>query len=277
MEEEHKNLLIKADTLQKESEIAEQNMIGIVLGLSKKGFKVFGSTFAAFLTRAHDQIRMAALSSGNFTLCGSHCGVSIGEDGATQMGLEDIALFRSLPNSIIFYPSDAVSTEKIIKECLKIKGIKYIRTTKPKTKVIYNKDEKFVVGDFKILKQSKKDKIVLVGAGITLHEVLKTNDILKKERILTAVVDLYCIEPLNVKKFLDFVKKHGGKVVVSEDHYAEGGIGEMLSGVLENTGIEIKRLAVKEIPHSGKTEELLALYKINSSAIASNAQALLRS
>src|SRR3989338_3379627 len=153
--------------------IAEQNMIGMALGLSVKGFNVFSSTFSCFLTRAHDQIRMAALSSGNFTICGSHSGISIGEDGGSQMGLADIAMFRCLPNSYVFYPSDAVSTEKLMYLCSKIHGLKYIRTTRGKTPVIYNNKEEFSLGDFKVLRKSNKDKFVLVGSGITLYECLK--------------------------------------------------------------------------------------------------------
>ena len=246
-----------------ETFIAEQNMIGIALGLSKKGFLPFASTFSAFLSRAHDQIRMAALSNADMIIVGSHSGVSIGEDGASQMGLEDISIFRSLPNSKVLYPSDAISTEKLTKLATKIKGITYIRTTRPKTQVIYSNEEKFPLGDFKILKQSKKDKAVLVGSGITLHECLKAQEKLDN----VSVIDLYCIKPFNVKKFISFVKKHGNKIIITEDHYREGGIGEMLAEELENEKIRISHLYVKEIPHSGKSEELLKKYKIDSDAI----------
>jgi transketolase len=248
--------------------IAEQDLVGICLGMSKKGFNVFGSTFAAFLSRAHDQIRMGALSNANFTLCGSHAGVSIGEDGASQMGLEDIAMFRALPNSIVLYPSDAVSTEKLVYLAAKTKGLKYIRTTRGKTPVVYPKKEEFKIGEFKVLRQGAKDKFVLVGAGITLHECLKAHELLKEKKIDSAVVDLYCVKPFNSKKFIDFIKKHGMKVVVVEDHYEEGGIGEMLAEELENTGVMIKHLFVPEIPHSGKPEELLKKYGIDAGAIA---------
>ncbi|MFH1376890.1 MAG: transketolase [Candidatus Woesearchaeota archaeon] len=246
-----------------EAYIAEQNMIGMALGLSKKDFNVFASSFSAFLSRAHDQLRMAAVSDANFTVCGSHSGVSIGKDGASQMGLEDISMFRSLPNSIIFYPSDAVSTEKLTKLCAKLKGIKYIRTTRPKTPVIYKNSENFKIGDFKVLKKSKKDKAVVVGSGITVHEALKAYKELKN----IAVIDLYCIKPFNSKKFIKFIKKHGNKVIIAEDHYKEGGIGEMLISELKNTNIKIKHLYIPEIPHSGTQEQLLNKYKINSKAI----------
>ena len=197
-------------------------------------------------------------------MCGSHCGVSIGEDGASQMGLEDISIFRSLNGSSVFYPSDAVSTEKIVNLACELEGIKYIRTTRGKTSVIYKNDEKFDVGDFKALREGKKDKAVLVGAGITLHECLKAYDELKNKNIETAVVDLYCIKPFKAEKFIEFVKKHGRKIIVVEDHYKEGGIGEMLCCGLKNSEIEIDHLFVKELPHCGKPGELLEKYGIDS-------------
>ena len=250
-----------------ESFIAEQNMIGIALGLSKKGFKPFASSFAAFLSRAYDQIRMSALSSANFSICGSHAGVSIGEDGASQMGLEDISMFRAIPNSTVLCPSDAVSTEKLVGLASKNKGITYIRTSRPKTRVIYENNEKFTIGEYKIIKYSNKDKAVLAGSGITLHESLKAYKNLKNKGIPVSVVDIYCIKPFNGKKFVNFVKSHGNKLVITEDHYKEGGIGEMLLEELKNSNIKIKHLAVEEIPHSGKPEELLKKYKIDSDAI----------
>jgi len=257
-----------------EGYIMEQNLIGVALGLSKKGFNVFASSFAAFLERAHDQIRMTALSKPNMTICGSHCGISIGEDGPSQMGLEDISMYRALPNSIILYPSDAVSTEKLVYLASQIAGLKYIRTTRPKTGIIYDKNEKFDVGDFKILRQSVKDKVVLIGAGITLHESLKAHEELKKAKIDSSVIDLYCIKPLNIKKLSDFIKSHGGKAITTEDHYKEGGIGEMLSSELANSGITIKSLCVNQIPHSGSMAELMDKFGINSNAIVREAKKL---
>lgn len=251
-----------------ESYIAEQNMAGMSLGLSKKGYNVFASSFAAFLTRAHDQIRMAAISKPEgLTFCGSHSGVSIGKDGASQMGLGDIAMFRNFPNSYVFYPSDAISAEKLVELAYKAQGLKYIRTTRPETPVLYKSNEKFPLGDFKILKKSKKDKAVLVGSGITLHECLKAHKILKEKGKDVAVIDLYCIKPFNFKKFINFVKNHGNRVIVSEDHYPEGGMGEMLSNGLINSKIKVNHLSVKQIPHSGKKEELLEKYKIDSKNI----------
>jgi len=241
-----------------EAYIAEQNMAGMALGLSKKDFNVFASSFAAFLTRAHDQIRMTAVSGpSSITFCGSHVGVSIGEDGVSQMGLEDISMFRSLPFSFIFYPSDAVSAEKLVYLAYKTPGLKYIRTTRPKTPVIYKNNENFPLADFKILKESDSDKIVIAGAGITVHESIKAYEKLKQKKISVAVVDLYCIKPFNIKKFIKFVNEHGNKLLLVEDHYPEGGIGEMLSSYMANSKIEIKTLAVGSIPHSGTEEELL--------------------
>jgi len=246
-----------------ETFISEQNMAGICLGLSVKGMNVYGSTFAAFLTRTHDQIRMAALSSANLTFCGSHVGVSIGEDGGSQMGLEDISMFRALPGSSVFYPSDAVSAEKLTATCEKLKGLKYIRTTRGKTPVIYDNSEKFKPGDFKVLRESAHDRIVLAGAGITLHECLKVQKILDSKGVSCAVVDLYCLKPFDSAKFLKFAKEHGGRVIVVEDHRPEGGIGEMIMGVLSGSNVKVKHLAVREIPHSGKPAELANKYGID--------------
>ena len=255
-----------------EAYIMEQNMIGMSLGLSVKGFNVFASTFAAFLSRAHDQLRMSALSYPNFTVCGSHAGVSIGEDGPSQMGLEDIALFRSLPNSIVLYPSDAVSAEKLVYTSYQTRGLKHIRTTRSNTPIIYKPEDKFPIGEFKVIRESFQDSVVLVGAGITLHEALKAHEALKKEGISSAVVDLYCIKPFNSEMFINFLKLHGNKVVIAEDHYTEGGIGEMLFHELANSGITIKSLAVSQIPHSGKKDELLDRYGINAKAIIMEAK-----
>src|SRR3989338_2625817 len=249
-----------------EAFIAERNMIGMALGLSKKNKNVFASTFAAFLTRAHDQLRMAAYSHGNFSVCGSHAGVSIGEDGVSQMGLEDIALFRSLYNSTVFYPSDAVSCNKLLEQCKKLSGIKYIRTTRSKTPIIYTQKDIFPVGDFKIIKKSDRDKIVLIGAGITLHESLKAYEELKNKNISAAVVDIYCIKPFNHKKLFDFIEKHGNKIIIVEDHYEAGGIGEMILAN-QHSLKEFKHLCIRKLPHSGKSEELLDYEWINARSI----------
>jgi transketolase len=256
--------------------IAEQSMIGIALGLSVKGFDAFASTFAAFLSRAHDQLRMAALSNANLTICGSHAGVSIGEDGPSQMGLEDISMFRDLPGSIIFYPSDAVSTEKLVELAIKAKGIKYIRTTRPKTPVIYDNKEKFELGGFKVLKESKEDKLAIIGAGITLHEALKAYEALQKQGINARVIDIYCVKPLDSKKLAEELKKCSNKLIVVEDHYPQGGIGELLSRKLNEHGTRIECLAVSKMPRSGKAAELMKYVGIDSDAIVEAAKKILK-
>ncbi len=257
-----------------EALIAEQNMMGVAQGLAIKGYNMFVSTFSAFLTRANDQLRMLALSTprNNITICGSHSGVSIGEDGASQMGLEDIALFRSLPGSTIFYPSDATSTKKIVEQCMSEKniGIKYIRTTRPEMPIIYDindKKENFVVGEFKVIKETNKDKITLIGAGITLHECIKAHKELKNKGINASVIDLYCIKPLNEKKLIEFIKTHGNKCLVVEDHHPEGGIREAVMEYTRNSEIIIEGLAIKGVPHSASKEELLRTHEIDSKSI----------
>jgi len=254
-----------------QSYIAEQNMVGVALGLSKKGFIPFATSFASFLSRAHDQFRMAALSNANMVIVGSHAGVSIGPDGASQMGLEDISMFRSLPGSTVFYPSDATSTAKLTALAAGTQGLTYIRLSRPTSPVIYKSSEKFPANNFKVLKESRKDKLTIIAAGITLHEALKAQKLLKKKKIDVAVVDLYCIKPLPEKQLIEFIQKHGNKVIVVEDHYPEGGIGEAIAKAIAkaiaNTNITLTHLAVNEIPHSGETEELLHNYNIDAEAI----------
>ncbi|HIH26265.1 transketolase [Candidatus Woesearchaeota archaeon] len=250
-----------------EAYIAEQNMISMALGMSVKGYNVFASSFACFLSRAHDQIRMASISNANLTIVGSHAGSSIGEDGPSQMGLEDIAIFRALPRSIVLYPSDAVSTEKLTLLASNISGIKYIRTTRPKTPVLYNNREVFELGEFKILKQSKNDKAVIVGAGITVHEAIKAAERLSQDDVETVIVDCYCIKPFNTKRFIELVKKSGNKVVIVEDHYKEGGIGEMIMAASAGNNIEFEHLCVREMPHSGTKEKLMEIEGINDKSI----------
>ncbi|HVY01739.1 MAG TPA: transketolase [Candidatus Nanoarchaeia archaeon] len=258
--------------------IAEQNMIGLALGLSKKNHSVFASTFSAFLSRAHDQLRMASISQANFVVNGSHCGCSIGEDGASQMGLEDIAMFRSLPESTILYPSDAYSAERLTEISHGIKqGIVYIRTSRPKLPLLYTNKDKFELGKFKVLQESNKDQVVLIGSGVTTHESLKAAKQLKKEKIIASVIDLYSIYPLNIQELKEFILKHGNKVVVSEDHYAAGGIGEMLKSQLYESGISLSTLAVKNIPHSASMQENLKAAGIDFQAIADAAKKLIKS
>jgi transketolase len=194
-------------------------------------------------------------------LSGSHIGVSIGEDGPSQMGLEDIALFRCLPESVVLYPCDAVSAEKCTELLAKHNGIGYMRTSRPRTPVVYSNSESFKIGGSKIVKRSFRDKVVIIAAGVTVHEAVKAVAELRKEKIFARVMDAYSIKPLDESTIKSAVK--GRKVIVVEDHYTEGGLGEAVASL----GIPITHLCVKEIPRSGKPEELLRAYKIDASAI----------
>lgn len=245
--------------------IAEQNMVSTAVGLSKVGFIPFVSTFSAFLTRAFDQIRMARYSEANIKLVGSHAGVSIGPDGSSQMGLEDIAMMRSIHDSIIFYPSDAVSTAHITSIMAKHQGIMYLRTTREKTPVLYAHNEQFSIGGLTVFKQSPTDRAVIIAAGITLHEALKAQRILQEKNIHVAVIDLYCIKPLNAQAINQIARKVK-RVLVVEDHYYEGGIGEAVKYVLD-PNMQFAHLAVGKIPRSGKPEELLRYENIDAQAI----------
>lgn len=245
--------------------IAEQNLVSAGVGLSKLGFKPFISSFAAFFTRAFDQIRMAQYSEANIKLVGSHAGVSIGQDGPSQMALEDIAMMRSVLNSIIFYPSDAVSAYKLFEQSVNQPGIVFIRTTREKTPVLYSNVEEFPIGGSKTLFQSENDTAVIFTAGITLHEAIKAHHQLKEQGINIAIVDLYSIKPVDAEIINDLAEeiKH---VVVVEDHYPAGGIGEAVKSVLTQP-CTFHHLAVNKVPRSGSPAELLRYEKIDAQAI----------
>ncbi|MEM4263637.1 MAG: transketolase [Candidatus Woesearchaeota archaeon] len=245
-----------------ESFIAEQNMVGMAMGLSAQGFVPFAATFSAFLTRAYDFIRMAQYSQSDIKFVGSHAGVSIGEDGPSQMGLEDISMFLAMPESVVLYPCDAVSTEKLVKEMARHVGISYLRTTRGKTPVIYDNDEKFPIGGLKVIRKSNKDKALVIAAGITVFEALKAYEILQKKKINVRIIDLYSVKPIDEKSLIKNAKECKDNVIVVEDHYFNG-IGSAVSAVVG----KIKHLYVKEIPRSGKPEELMKKYGIDSSAI----------
>jgi transketolase len=249
-----------------QSYIAEQNMVGMSIGMSAKGYLPFLATFSAFLTRAHDQIRMSAYSFSNIKLAGSHSGVSIGADGPSQMGLEDLSIFRPIPGCAVLYPCDAYSTEACVESMAKHKGLAYIRTTRPATPLIYGKDDKFPVGGSKVLKKSKNDVATVIGAGISVHEALKAYDELKGERISVRIIDAYSVEPIDKDSILKEVEKAGKKVVVVEDHFQNGGLGDAVAQALSGKA-EIVHLAVKDLPRSGKPEELLDKYGIDASHI----------
>ena len=245
--------------------IAEQNMVGAALGLSSRGKIPYVSTFAAFFTRAADQIRMSQYSEANVKFSGSHAGVSIGEDGASQMGLEDIALFRAINESVVLYPSDAVSATKLIEAAAKYKGLVYIRTTRSDTPVLYKNNESFEIGGSKILRKSPKDKVTIVTAGITLHEALAAADELKKEGIYVGVIDLYSLKPLD-SQTLKQAARQTKAIITVEDHYLGGGIGEAVATALSGQ-CKVVSLAVRKVPHSGKPAELLAAQNIDKKAI----------
>lgn len=248
--------------------IAEQNMVGVALGLSRRGKIPFVSTFAAFFTRAADQIRMSRHSGANIKFVGSHCGVSIGEDGGSQMGLEDIGLFRAIPDSVVLYPADHVSEEKLSICAAEHTGIVYLRTTRGAVEPIYQPNQKFKIGGSQVLQSSWRDQVTIVAAGITLVEALKAYEELKKQGIKARIIDLYSIKPLD----LATLKKAASqtKVIVTvEDHYPEGGIGEAVTAALAIEGLKtpIISLAVRKLPMSGKPDELLAYEEISADAI----------
>ena len=250
--------------------IAEQNLVSVAVGLAAFGKVPFADTFACFLSRAFDEVRMAAISRSNINLCGSHCGVSIGEDGPSQMALEDIASFRAVHSSTVLYPSDAVSAERLTETMARRPGINYLRTSRPKTPILYSKDEKFPIPGFKVLRQSAQDKVTVIGAGITLHEALKAADELKGKGTAVRVIDLYCVKPIDGKALAEHVKATGGKLVTVEDHWPEGGVGEAVLSALASTGVapsKSKLLAVTGMPHSGKPEELVDAFGISAKHI----------
>ena len=254
--------------------IAEQCMVGVATGFSTRGKVPFASTFACFFTRAYDQIRVAGISMANLKLVGSHVGVSIGEDGPSQMGLEDIAMMRAIVGSTVLYASDAVCAEKLVDQMAAHKGICFLRTSRPKTPVIYNNDEPFPIGGAKVLRQSAEDKVTVVAAGVTLYEALKAADALKGEGIGITVIDAYSIKPLGKDVIKAAAKKTKNLVVTVEDHYAEGGLGDAVAGELSAEGVKVHKLAVWELPRSGKPEELMAKYGIDADAIVQKVKAL---
>ena len=254
--------------------IAEQNLAGVATGFGARGKVPFASTFACFFSRAYDQIRVAGISMANLKLVGSHVGVSIGEDGPSQMGLEDIAMMRAVAGSIVLYPSDAVSAEKLVDQMAERKGICFLRTSRPKAAVIYNNEEQFPIGGAKVLRQAAGDKATVVAAGVTLTEALKAADALKNEGIGITVIDAYSVKPLGADVIRSAAQGTNNTVVTVEDHYAEGGIGDAVAGELSAYGVKVHKLAVRELPHSGKPEELLAKYGIDSHAIVAKVKSL---
>lgn len=254
--------------------IAEQNMVGTALGLSRRGKIPFVSTFAAFFSRAFDQIRMSQYSNANIKFIGSHAGVSIGEDGASQMGLEEIAMFRTLLDSVVLYPSDAISTEKLVEEAARVHGIVYIQTTRQATPIIYNQKDVFEIGGSKVVKKSENDSVTVVGAGITLHEALAAYEELQKENISIRVIDLYSIKPIDTATLIKAAKETN-VIITVEDHFAEGGIGEAVASALSTHSTPVHSLAVRKMPKSGKPQELLDYEEISKDAIIKKVKELI--
>jgi transketolase len=246
--------------------IAEQNMVGAGLGLATRGKIPFVSTFAAFFSRAFDQIRMSQYSEPNLKFAGSHAGVSIGEDGPSQMGLEDLAMFRAVLNSVVLYPADAVSTERLVEAALKHPGIVYLRTTRMGTPIIYGPEEEFHIGGCKVLRQSGSDLVTVIGAGVTLFEALAAYDELRQEGIAIRVIDLYSVKPVDAATLLTAARVTQCLITV-EDHYPGGGIGEAVMAALAPHPVRVYSLAVAQKPKSGKPAELLTYEEISRSAI----------
>ena len=244
--------------------IAEQQLVAAAVGLQVRGWVPFGSSFAAFFSRAYDFIRMAAISRANIRLCGSHAGVSIGEDGPSQMALEDLSMMRSVHGCAVLYPSDAVSTERLVAEMAKHKGMAYMRTSRPKTPVIYGPEEQFPIGGSKVVRQGANDKATVIGAGVTLFEALKAYDTLKTQGIEILVIDLYSLEPVDAKTLTEAARATTGVLITVEDHYAAGGIGDAVAACVAGSGFVVERLCVREIPRSGTPEQLVDHYGISS-------------
>jgi len=248
--------------------IAESQMVAAAMGLARRGLKAYGSTFAAFMSRAYDFIRMGAISRTNIKLCGSHAGVSIGEDGPSQMALEDLSMMRAVEGSTVLYPSDGVSAAALTFAMCDLDGISYMRSTREKTPILYRPDEKFPIGGSKTLRSSDSDQATVIGAGITLHEALKAAEQLKAEGINVRVIDLYSVKPIDVAT-LTRAAQETGHLIAVEDHWPEGGIGEAVLSALASKGVSAKftSLAVSGMPGSATPAELMDAAGINAKHI----------
>lgn len=256
--------------------IAEQNMVSMAVGFNRRGYVPFVSTFASFFSRAHDQIRMAAIGKAQLCLVGSHAGVSIGQDGPSQMALEDIAMMRCLPNSVVLYPCDGVSTHALVKLMHEYKeGISYLRTTRADTSILYDTSHTFKIGGCSVLRKSDQDCVCIIAAGITVFEALKAHEVLAAQGIFASVIDLYSIKPLDVETVLVTARASGSKIITVEDHYKEGGIGESIIAALANNGISVYMLAVPGLARSGAPQELLAWAGIDAQAIVTKTLSIL--
>jgi len=252
-----------------ETYIAEQVMVGAAMGLASRGAIPFPSTFACFLTRASDFIRMAGIGQMNVKFSGSHAGVSIGEDGPSQMALEDLAMMRGVPNCIVLYPCDGVSTERLVEAAAACQGMVYIRTSRPKTEVIYTPADQFPIGGSKVLRESVEDVATVVAAGVTVFEALAAHDQLAAEGICARVIDAYSVQPIDTLTLVRAGEQTNYQIITVEDHYAVGGLGDAVSDAVADHGIVVKRLAVREVPRSGGSQELLGRFGISAAHIVS--------
>ncbi|SIN44996.1 transketolase [Micromonospora cremea] len=256
--------------------ISEQQLVAAAVGLQVRGYRPFAATFAAFFSRAYDFVRMAGISRADIALSGSHCGVEIGTDGPSQMGLEDLAAMRAVQGSTVLYPSDAVSCAALVAQMVDRKGVNYLRTTRGKYPVLYDNEDPFPVGGSKLLRGGDDDDVALIGAGVTVHNCLAAADELAREGIKARVIDLYSVKPLDRDRLLDAVRATGGRLLVIEDHYPEGGMG---SAVLESLAdlaepVRVKHLAVRGLPTSGTPTQLMDQAGIGVSAIVAAARAM---
>jgi transketolase len=266
-----------------EQYIAEQQMVAAAVGLQVRGYVPFASTFAAFFTRAYDFIRMAAVSQANIRLVGSHAGVSIGEDGPSQMALEDLAMMRAVFGSVVLYPCDANQAARLVEAMADQKGISFLRTTREKTPVIYGPDEQFPIGGSRVVRESAEDRVTVVGAGVTLHEALKAADQLKSEGIAVRVIDAYSVKPIDAKTLHAAAQATGGRIVVVEDHWFEGGLGDAVLDAFAGTEQQVPgsalprvlKLAVHAMPGSATPEQELEDAGISASHIVAAVKSLL--
>jgi transketolase len=247
-----------------EAFIAEQVMIGAAMGFAARGAIPFPSTFAAFLSRAYDFIRMAAISNSNIKMAGSHAGVSIGEDGPSQMALEDLAMMRAQPNITVLYPCDAVSTDRLVERMAYHSGPAYMRTSRPKTPVIYGPDDPFHIGGLNVLREAGSDVATVIGAGVTVFEALQAHEQLAKQGVMIRVIDLYSVQPIDTATLVRCARETRGRLITVEDHYVAGGIGDAVAAAVAGHGFSVHRLAVREIPRSGAPEQLLDYYGISA-------------
>ena len=257
--------------------IAEQQLVAAAVGLQVRGYIPFAGTFAAFLSRAYDFIRMSAISQANIRLCGSHAGVEIGADGPSQMALEDLAMMRAVHGSTVLYPSDATSTAALVAQMAERGGIVYMRTTRGAYPVLYGPDEAFPIGGAKVVRSGPDDRVTLIGAGVTLHNCLAAADELGRDGISARVVDVYSVKPIDAQTLIAAAEATSGRLVVAEDHYPEGGIGGAVLEALNDAGhpVRISHLAVRGLPGSGTPAELMEAAGISAGQIARAARELL--